>query len=84
VIDANLIATTKALAVGMAVASRNIRVTVFIAIVYARGAMVFIVAARAFDTIVKALSFCPLNLWWRPCPLFMPVTRIWRRGRWSL
>jgi hypothetical protein len=79
-LDTNLISPPETLAIGLAIMMRNRGMPEFIAVFDTRLTMVFIILARAFNAIVKALRLYSLNLGRWSSPHFVAVIW-WRRRR---
>lgn len=78
VIDAYLVSTAKPLPICGAVAMRNRRMPVFIAVFYIRRPMVFRILARAFNTVVETLALRALQLRRSGGPWLGSISRRWR------
>lgn len=85
VLNADIVATTKCFPVGTAVPSGDVGMPVLVAIIYIRSAMVSVVFAGSFNTIVEAATLNFLILRRRRFPwLLRAISIVVSRRRWSL
>jgi hypothetical protein len=83
VIHRRVVAAAEALAVVPARVARNMGMTVFVAILYVRPAMMVEVLASTFDAIVEALALDVAELLRRriPAAVILTISRGWRSLR---
>jgi hypothetical protein len=67
-VHGGFVAATETLAIVSAGTSRNVRMTIFIAVIDVRSAVVVVILAGAFDSIVKALALYVAKLLRRIVP----------------